>query len=829
MFDATKKKYKLSIIIPMYNAEETISRTLNSIYGSKEHEKLNMEVLVINSGSTDKSEEIVRLWQKDSRTDIKIIETGHYGVSKARNLGLKEAKGQYIIFMDSDDYFGKSDFKGVVDFFDSLEDKADILTYPLIYIGEYEEDEVSEILEKGINDYKGIVNPQTKETKYYTKRDNRKTKYYDKGIGIYNTKEYYWLAQKTVNVVIRNLPEEDRIYFNEELPMGEDSLFMTNYVERKDAIGWYDGVISYNYVRKKDSPSAVYRDPQKSYKEILKWAEIMIASNRKDEVISKYVQSVILDEFGWRFKLEAFFPLHLSDDDYKDWEEKIKDVIQYIEPSLLVTNIEPNKQMNRFHLNNLIKIRGEVAPRVDFKSENYNQESNTIEYIQNNEIIAIEKNFKQMITQLDLKGKQLKIKAIMMFFFSELYEAKPFYEVDGVRTYIENIYESDLGYYLQSIKTNTFYEYYIDIDLQNIKKSTIQFGVRAFEKDFYTSVIDIRGCRLFPDKIGVFHSIKNGLDIQFDCKNFTFFVNDTPNIPLYNYERTVALKNKLNFTSVRDLISLDELEDNVVLYCDAKESNSAFQQFELDNEKSDGLNRYYILKDLTDVNSIDYEKYKSQMMLINSEKYKQLFFSSKLIISSSRNSNDYSPYSDDEIEVVRGLFNPNLLFIGEAKEKKTKKPMYNDCNVVSEKDTELVSLKELPTIDDASSEKLATSLPSDINMIEDDKFIHDNIKQEIVAKKDLQFYCSTMFRGKSKLDVTLKKGDFILAYGVYPDYNGTPRLITDKGFLTSNYNNVDQYVGDKTNDTLMKQKRKRNFRPLNIIKTFVKKITGGKR
>ncbi|MBO6271731.1 glycosyltransferase family 2 protein [bacterium] len=89
----------MSIIIPVFNAEKTISKCLNSIL--KQVYK-NWECIIINDGSTDNSLAICKEYQnKDKR--FKIFTTENKGVSAARNKGIKESTGEYICFVDADD------------------------------------------------------------------------------------------------------------------------------------------------------------------------------------------------------------------------------------------------------------------------------------------------------------------------------------------------------------------------------------------------------------------------------------------------------------------------------------------------------------------------------------------------------------------------------------------------------------------------------------------------------------------------------------------------------------------------------------------------------
>lgn len=89
----------VSIIIPVYNVEGYIEQCLNSLINQTYS---NLEIIIVNDGSTDKSSNICQIYaKKDSR--IKVIQQNNKGVSSARNKGLAYAKGDYIMFVDGDD------------------------------------------------------------------------------------------------------------------------------------------------------------------------------------------------------------------------------------------------------------------------------------------------------------------------------------------------------------------------------------------------------------------------------------------------------------------------------------------------------------------------------------------------------------------------------------------------------------------------------------------------------------------------------------------------------------------------------------------------------
>lgn len=92
---------KVSVIVPCYNSSKTILTTLQSICNQTYQ---NLEVIIIDDGSNDNSSEIVlEFIRKENRKNIFLIRQPNGGVSKARNEGMKRARGKYIALLDSDD------------------------------------------------------------------------------------------------------------------------------------------------------------------------------------------------------------------------------------------------------------------------------------------------------------------------------------------------------------------------------------------------------------------------------------------------------------------------------------------------------------------------------------------------------------------------------------------------------------------------------------------------------------------------------------------------------------------------------------------------------
>ena len=120
---------KISVIVPVYNVENTIGKCLDSIVNQT---LKDIEIIVVNDGSKDKSQDIIDEYAK-KYSNIKSYIKENGGLSDARNYGLEKASGDYICFVDSDDYINTS-------LFEKLEKyillQIDMIKYKMIKVDE---------------------------------------------------------------------------------------------------------------------------------------------------------------------------------------------------------------------------------------------------------------------------------------------------------------------------------------------------------------------------------------------------------------------------------------------------------------------------------------------------------------------------------------------------------------------------------------------------------------------------------------------------------------------------------------------------------------------
>ena len=144
----------LSIVIPIYNVEQYVEKCLLSCINQKGVSKNDYEIIVVNDGSKDNSMKIVHeiATSLSDNMQISIISQKNMGLSEARNTGLRHAKGDYVWFVDSDDWIEEDSVENIIRTL--KESDVDILQMPykLVY-----EDSKKEVVER----VKNIDNPIT--------------------------------------------------------------------------------------------------------------------------------------------------------------------------------------------------------------------------------------------------------------------------------------------------------------------------------------------------------------------------------------------------------------------------------------------------------------------------------------------------------------------------------------------------------------------------------------------------------------------------------------------------------------------------------------------
>ncbi len=208
---------KLSIIVPVYNSSAHLQRCLDSLSVVQDLNKSDYEIIVINDGSIDTTLQILAKLKK-SMPNLIVLNQLNQGVSVARNAGVKMAKGDYILFVDSDDTIAPNCLNAIYN--KASVDNLDILFFKIAIfndLGNYSHNYSNELLEHVIYE----------------------------GIDCLNRGFVFALYRK--ELVQKN-------YFVPSIAIAEDSLFNVMILSRSKRCGFLDTPV-YNYIYVKESAS----------------------------------------------------------------------------------------------------------------------------------------------------------------------------------------------------------------------------------------------------------------------------------------------------------------------------------------------------------------------------------------------------------------------------------------------------------------------------------------------------------------------------------------------------------------------------------------------
>ncbi|HGR8316709.1 TPA: glycosyltransferase family 2 protein, partial [Streptococcus pneumoniae] len=199
---------QISVVIPVYNAENTIN---NCIESALKQDLESFEVILVNDGSNDSTSRILE--QYSDNPQVKIFHQVNMGVSAARNLGLSHASGEYVFFLDSDDILDDGMLSKMYQFVKN--NKVDLLS--------------CWHKEPATTQYGGNEN---KSTSFIARTREE--------IGAHFVDIFPRSA--CAKLFFRKIIEENNITFSTEMSLGEDMSFVYQYLMVSKSIGVIDGV-----------------------------------------------------------------------------------------------------------------------------------------------------------------------------------------------------------------------------------------------------------------------------------------------------------------------------------------------------------------------------------------------------------------------------------------------------------------------------------------------------------------------------------------------------------------------------------------------------------
>lgn len=275
----------VSIIVPVYNSKDTIERCINSILNQTYKE---IELIIVNDGSTDNSLEIIKKLSKSNKK-IKVINQENSGVSAARNNGINNSNGEYLSFVDSDDWLDK-------DFIREMVNKLEQENVDAVRCNFYKENVNSRELAKMYN-----FSDLKIEKSYKYKSDFLNHFLYN-----INSMENYVMLFLIKSSIVKN-----KISFDTNLYMMEDTFFVQQLFYNLNSIYFYNKPLYY-YCAYNVSATRDIEKVEKNIYGILETSEKIKEFYEKKKIdinISKYNSSLINISFNYIIKYGKGYPL----------------------------------------------------------------------------------------------------------------------------------------------------------------------------------------------------------------------------------------------------------------------------------------------------------------------------------------------------------------------------------------------------------------------------------------------------------------------------------------------------------------------------------------
>lgn len=320
---------KISVIMPVYNAEEYINEAVESVLNQSIGFAENIQLILVNDGSTDGSADICKKYFEDYPENVEYIEKKNGGPSSARNAGLPYATGAFVNFMDADDKWSLDAFENVWKFIGKHKGEIDVVGCRLKYF-------------EGKTGYHQL---------------DYKFKEGDRVIDIVENPDF--VQMNVTSAFIARTAFTDRS-FDERISLGEDAKLLTEVILEKRRYGVVKSAVCHYRKREVDSSlTQTKHDKKESFIETVKHYYTFIAdySVEKFGRIVPYVQHCLVN--GLKYRAGKPLPEVLDSDEAKFYRKRVIDLLSRLDDGIILEarNASPSLRLYMLHLKNGIPVK----------------------------------------------------------------------------------------------------------------------------------------------------------------------------------------------------------------------------------------------------------------------------------------------------------------------------------------------------------------------------------------------------------------------------------------------------------------------------------------
>lgn len=303
-----RNKLLISTIIPLYNVADYLDATMESILKQSIGFKENIQIVFVNDGSIDDTENIAIRYQKQYPNNIIFISQKNQGVSAARNAGIDLATGEYIHFMDSDDILSRNFYKESINLLEANRGSIDFVASRMLFF----------------------------DASYGAHPSNGKFK--DTRVINVNDEPDKTILHLPTTVISRKAI--GKLLFDRKLAVTEDAKFLNEILYKRKQYGVVANT-TYYYRRRQSGTSAINGklNNRSYYLDTPKRAYVYLLNIWRDtnDNPHPYIQHVIMNELVWKFMAEKKQTV-LTSREEEDYKKIVYELLSQIDDRIIISN-----------------------------------------------------------------------------------------------------------------------------------------------------------------------------------------------------------------------------------------------------------------------------------------------------------------------------------------------------------------------------------------------------------------------------------------------------------------------------------------------------------
>lgn len=599
----------LTLLIPLYNSSNGIENLISALYPLE----VETEIILINDGSTDNTAIICKALAKEHQ-EIKFIDIPHSGVSVARNAGLKAAKGDFILFLDSDDRLSKGSVRVLADFCYTLPDDVDLITYPIETI------------------YRRSLQPPHFRYRYLISS------------GVYDLNLYPYIGQTTMNIVVRNR-FENNILFDTSMTFSEDQKYCCDVVRSSMKMGFCKDA-KYIYNRSEASSSGKLNGACYIFEQSMKMFEDMF---RGYEAVPAAFQGLYINDLAWKLRSDILYPYHYDEKSFDFALERIKALLMKVDNDIILNHPD----INCFHKFYWLSLKPNNNVKSFFEKSKFGLASDGSR-------VYSKSKFEIVVVRIRIDDGVFVFRGFLkspVFTFSG---APELYAITNGEPVKQELFISAHSYYFCHTQTNKFYGFCLEIPENELSSLSFKVKIGGFD---YNCVYTFMSKSPFSHTLKRYDLIVGKRHFHYNTNKgeFSFGNRDITSILSQNTKAVLPNCAALRKKAVK-------LKENAKIYlymdCRGVEKDNGYYKFLEDWGKRDGIVRKYICDpENKNLSELFTKAQLKDVIPFGTKKHKVYFLASKKIFTAFVEDINLFPFESYEYDSYSDFFDFEVVYL----------------------------------------------------------------------------------------------------------------------------------------------------------------------